>query len=378
MTTRRASTLLAAFDELLGRRVSMRSMALLRVLVGPIVLVHLWPIAADAAHGRFYRDSFHEPYASWYPELPQRPYAVVMWIGVVAAVAMTIGLLTRWSTFVTWLVVTWNLFLSTINFHNNRAYLVIVLAALALTPCGRELSLDAAWRARRGRPPLPLTAPAWPLWLLRFEAATVYAASGFSKLIDPDWFGGVVTWQRSVLRRPQLEASPLPSWAIELLMNRGFDSIAAKTVIATELFIAVGLWSRRTRPAAIWLAICFHVSIQLSAEVETFSALAISVLVIWAVPSTRDRVLTFDADVVAQRRFAAAVARLDWLGRFRGEERASQPAVVVDRDGRMLRGRDRRWFVLSRLPLVAWFALPVWGARSLLSRAPLHVVSDTT
>ena len=58
-------------DELLGRPVSMRAMALLRILVAPIVLLHLRPLLEDAWHGDIYRDHFHEPYASWYPELPR-------------------------------------------------------------------------------------------------------------------------------------------------------------------------------------------------------------------------------------------------------------------------------------------------------------------
>ena len=46
-------------------------MALLRILVAPIVLLHLRPMLEDAWHGGIYRDHFHEPYASWYPELPR-------------------------------------------------------------------------------------------------------------------------------------------------------------------------------------------------------------------------------------------------------------------------------------------------------------------
>ena len=171
----------------------------------------------------------------------------------------------------------------------------------------------------RGRPPLPISAPGWPLWLLRFEAATVYAASGMSKLLDPDWFSGTVTWQRVVLVRDRVDASVLPSWAVDVLTNRSFHTVAAKLIIATELFIAAGLWSRRTRYAAVWVAICFHVAIELSAEVQVFSFLAIAALVIWAVPSTRDRVLLLDPDSPAQRRFATVVGGLDWLARFRIE-----------------------------------------------------------
>jgi len=343
-------------------------MALLRVLVGPVVLLHLRPILDAARHGRIYRDSFYEPYASWYPELPRGMYVAMLWIAVIAALAMTIGLLTRVATVTAFTIVTYDVFLSTTNMHNNRAYLMVVLAALAVTPCNRELSVDAWLRRTRGRSPLPTVSPGWPLWLLRFEAATVYAASGLSKLLDPNWFNGTVTWQRVVLVRDRVNASVLPSWAVDVLTNRSFHTVAAKLIIATELFIAVGLWSRRTRYAAVWLAICFHVAIEFSADVQVFSFLAISVLVIWAVPSTRDRRLLLDPSSSSQRRFASVVRGLDWLARFRVEWGTSgMPVTAVDRDGRVVEGWSATTLVLSRLPLTAWFALPARllpGARS--------------
>ncbi|HZB41227.1 MAG TPA: HTTM domain-containing protein [Ilumatobacter sp.] len=355
----RAGSPLAAFDILLGRPVSMRAMALLRLLVGPVVLLHLRPILDAARRGRIYRDSFHEPYAAWYPDLPRELYVAMLWIAVVAALAMTIGLLTRVATATAFLIVTYNVFLSTTHMHSNRAYLMLVLAALAVVPCGRELSLDAWIRRVRGRPPLPTSSPGWPLWLLRFEAATVYAASGLSKLFDRDWFSGTVTWHRVVLVRDRVEASVLPSWAVDVLTDRSFHTVAAKLIIATELCIAAGLWSRRTRYAAVWLAICFHLAIELSAEVQVFSLLAIAALVIWAVPSSRDRVLVLDPASPSHTRMAAAVRTLDWLARFRIEWGPSGGAVtVIARDGRVVEGRRASVFVLSRLPVTAWFVLP--------------------
>ena len=272
-------------DDALGRRVSMRPLALLRIPIGLIALVHLWPFLDDARHGVQYRDTFYEPYASWYPELSRGAYGVLLGVGAVAAVCMTLGLLTRLACAVTFGVVAYNLFLSTTHVHSNRAFLTIVLAGLAVAPCGRELSLDAWLRGRRGLPPLDKLAPAWPLLLLRFEDVTVYAASGLSKLLDPDWFGGTVTWLRVVHTRRQLEASPLPAWVTDLLLERGFHTYAAKVIVLTELFIAVGLCFRRTRVAAVMVAVCFHVAIQLTASVEVFSYLAIATLLIWLDPS---------------------------------------------------------------------------------------------
>jgi uncharacterized membrane protein YphA (DoxX/SURF4 family) len=352
-----AQGLLDRFDELLGRAVSMRGLALLRILTGPVVLLHLRPFLADSLDGHTYRDAFHHPYAAWYPELPEAAYVALLWLAAAAAVAMSLGFLTRLATATTFAIVAYNVFLSTTHFHNNRAYLLIVLGALALAPSGRELSLDAWLRRRRNRPPLDLSAPAWPLWLLRFECAAIYGASGLSKLVDPDWFGGTVTWQRVVRARDDLTA--LPDWAVSLLTDRAFHTGAAKFIVLTELFIAAALWSRRTRYAAVWVAVVFHISIEASASVQVFSFLAIAVLVIWAVPSTRDRVLRLDPTRTGHRRLTALVRALDWLARFRVEPAAPGSILeVVDRDGTALRKGPAVAFTLSRLPLTAWFALP--------------------
>jgi len=338
---RRAGRVVAAFDELLGRPVSLRSLALLRVLAGPAVLLHLQPFLSASLDGRIYSDAFYEPYAAWYPELPEAVYVGLLWLAAVAAVAMSIGLFTRVATATVFGIVAYNLFLSTTHFHNNRAYLVIVLGLLAVVPWGRA------------------TAPAWPLWLLRFECSAVYFASAFSKLIDPDWFGGTVTWQRVVRAKGELQGGVLPDWAVSLVTDRGVHTGAAKLIVLTELFIALGLWWPRTRYAAVWVAVVFHLTIQASASVQVFSYLAICVLVVWAVPSTRDRVLRLDPASARHRWLGTAVRALDWLARFRVEAAPlGSPLEVVDRDGSRRRGGAALAFALSRLPLTAWFALP--------------------
>lgn len=319
---------MATLDEVLGRRVSMASLSLLRVLAGPIVLVHLWPFLADARDGRIYRDTFYEPYWSWYPELPRALYVAVLCAGAVAAVGMSLGIRPRASTAITFGVVAYNLFLSTTHFHNNRAYLFIVLGGLALASVG--------------------SGPAWPLWTLRIEAAVVYGASGVSKLVDPDWFGGTVTWGRVVRVEERL-----PSWAASTLTARSFHTGAAKVIVLTEVFIAVGLLARRLRYAAVWVAVGFHAAIAVTADVQVFSVLGVAALVIWAVPSTGDRLLVFDAD---HERLAGVVGALDWLHRFRIERGDS--FYVVDRDGARADGRAAVALAFSRLPLTAWFALP--------------------
>lgn len=334
------------FDELLGRRVSMRALVVLRLFAGSIAALYLWSFVDDARHGFIYRDAFHEPYASWYPELPRSLYVALLWLGLFAAIAMAAGIATRATTIVTATVVAYNQFLSTTNYHNNRAYLLIVLAVLAIAPCGPRAGRDDA------------RSPAWPLWLLRFEASVVYGASGLSKLLDPNWVGGTVTYDRVLHGAANLRRSVLPGPVVDVLLNRSFQGVAAKVVIATELFVALGLWSRRTRYAAVWLAVCFHVAIETSSSVEVFSYLGIAALLVWAVPSVRDRTLVLDPAVAAHRAVARAVRVLDWLARFDVVESKDVPLTVIDRDGRRRTGAAAAVFVASRLPLTAWFALP--------------------
>jgi hypothetical protein len=156
-----------------------------------------------------------------------------------------------------------------------------------------------------------------------------------------------------------MDAWPLPDWAWSVLTDRDFHTGAAKLIVVTELFIALGLWWPRTRYAAVWVALVFHVTIDVSASVQVFSYLAISVLVIWAVPSTRDRVLRIDPTARGQRRWGGVVRRLDWLARFRVEPAPPGSRLeVVDRDGTTIRGAPALGLALSRLPLTAWFALP--------------------
>lgn len=274
--------LLARFDEVAARAVSMRPFALLRIPVGLLVVVHLQPFLANALRGKIYRDRFYEPYLSWYPELPRPLYLGLLWLIAAAGLALALGLYAQLSAQLTFAGVAYNLFLSTTHVHNNRAYLVIVLGALAVGPCGRELSVDAWLRRRRGLPALPTDAPAWPLWLLRFEASVVYLASGVSKLVDPDWFGGAVTWGRVMAGRAQLAG--LPSWLQSALVDREVHTWAAKAIVLTELFIGVGLWFRPTRYPAVAVAVIFHIAIGLTAAVQVFSYLAIAVLIIWLAP----------------------------------------------------------------------------------------------
>lgn len=335
----------AALDE----AIDARALALARMAVAPLVVLHLQPSFAEAAANRF-----NLPYASWYPIASPGLHRAILWATVAAAVATSLGLCTRLAAWATALGVGYNLFLSQTYFHHNRAFLLILLVGVAVLPTGARLSLD-----RRLGTPTAISIGGGrrlALTVLRVEVALVYLASGTSKLLDPDWWGGTVTLIRVERYASDLISRGVPQGVVDLLTSPGFHQWAAKAVVLTELFIGAGLLWRRSRLGAVWTAVAFHTAIQLTADVQVFSVAAICALVIWVTPQSRDRILRLGSD--ARAATVALIHALDWTGRFTVGRHAKPGWEVVDRDGSVLRAARARWFVLSRLPITFLFTAP--------------------
>jgi len=368
-------------DHWLDGRGDMTALVPLRIVAGIAVLLHLRPFLDSAAAGVTWDERFHVLYADWYPAIGGTAYAVALWIAVAAAVMLSVGLFTRSAAAVVAVLIAWNLFLSTTHFHHNRAYLTAILVGIALLPVGRVGSLDAVIRRWRGLPRLGPIGPLWPLLLMRFEASVIYTASGLSKVIDGDWWSGLVLRLRIEEHADLAASRGVPDWVMDTLANATVMGWLAKVIVLTEVFIGLGLLFRKTRPAAIWCAIAFHITIQATAQVQVFSLIGLAALIIWVTPSSRDRTLILDPADRNATRLGRAVALLDWLGRFRIEwESGADPVTLVDRPGsddpgEVLTGRTATLVVLSRLPAAFWPVAPFaamsrWRARRRVTREP--------
>ncbi len=344
-------------------RGSLRALVTLRMAVGPLVALHLRPFLSSAADGRIYSDSFTQPFLSWYPELPRSLYVALLWVTLAAAVAVSIGLWTRATATITAAGVAYNVFLSVTHFHHNRAFLLILLVGVAVLPVGNWVSVDNLLRRRHGPSRTEPDAPLWLLGLLRFEVAVAYWASGLSKVIDQDWWSGLVLRLRIEQYGDLAASRGTPEWLLDLLGSSAFHWWFAKIVVLTELTIGLGLFWRKTRLLSIWLAIGFHLAIEVSASVQVFSAAGLAALVIWITPRSRDRTVVVDLTSGAGRRLATTVRLLDWTGRFRIRSGSATPFLLEDRpnsDGTPVvrAGRRALVMILSRLPLTFWCAAP--------------------
>ncbi|MEQ8719191.1 MAG: HTTM domain-containing protein [Acidimicrobiales bacterium] len=343
---------------------SVRAIAVLRIALGPITVLHLRTFLEDLRDGFVYSDRFYDAYASWYPEAGPTLYRVLLITAVVGCVTMSIGFMSRLSTAVVAGIVGYNLFLSTTFFAHNRAFLLILLVGVGLLRPGSHLSVDALIARRRGHTEAG-PAPLWPLWLLRFEVVCVYVASAVSKTIDGDWWSGRVLQLRAIDNRQLALDGGAPGWLLDVLSDGGFQWWASKVVVLTELFIGLGLLNTRTRIVTIWVAIWFHLAIQFGADVQVFSWAAIAALSIWVTPRSRTRTLMVPPGPLTRR----LIRSLDWFARFEivpatdGPVTLMEPGAGTGTERRHV-GRDAVWRVLARLPATFLVAAPVVAVRA--------------
>lgn len=162
----------------------------------------------------------------------------------------------------------------------NHTYLICLYCLLlAIVPAHRSFSIDA-----RLRPSLRSdTAPAWALWLLRFQMAVVYIFAGLVKL-SPDWL------RCEPMRYELSHATSTPivgqffgtEWAVYLVTYGG---------LIFDLFLVPALLWKKTRVATFCVAVLFHVTNALWAIIGMFPWLAIAATALFFPPEWPRRIL---------------------------------------------------------------------------------------
>jgi hypothetical protein len=235
-----------------------------------------------------------------------------------------------------------------LQYHNNRYVLELLAFLLAFTPCDRALVL---LRRPHTQPAPERLAPTLARRLFQAQVSLVYLASALGKLVDPDWRGGRVLLLRIAKTADVCAAHgiTLPSWVLTLLASTLLAGALAKLGIVSELFIALGPWRERTRRAALWLGLWFHVSIELSARVELFGWLMVASYVAFATPELERRRVE-----VGHTGLARLLRALDWLRRF--EIAVGARFTVTAPDGHRAFGLSAWARLAEALPVL----FPVW------------------
>jgi hypothetical protein len=335
------------------------ALGVVRVALGVLLFANALRALSELRSG-FFGDAFHWPFVPEALVPSSSVYDVIVLVEILLAVLVVAGHAARPALLASALLGTYVLLCDRLQFHNNRWALFCYALLLSLAPCDRSLYVAGAPASTR-------VGPLWAARLAQLQVSFIYVASGGSKLLDPDWRGGLVVMERLRLYGHQAVAAGVPHAVVEWLAQPASSSALAKLAIVTELAIAVALWSTRARVLALWWGVWFHLVIEATSRVEGFTWLTLAAYGLFVTPDVRARKLFFDGSRPRGRMCARLVSWLDWFARFEVRPwtadavRRGHSIVVVRRDGTHATGVRALAMVARCVPML----FPLWAPLAL-------------
>lgn len=195
---------------------------------------------------------------------------------VPAGLAMSLGLATRGSSLLAWLLLLSVARRNPWIINSGDALLRTAVLFVALSPAGAGWSMDRWWALRRGRLAagsvwdLPVGS-VWALRLLQLQVSYVYLWSALEKVRGAPWMDGSAL--SMVWRVVELVRLPVPFWAYDSAL---VSSVLSLGTIAVELALALLLWNRAARSWLVPLGLALHLGIELTMQVGFFSLVIVA------------------------------------------------------------------------------------------------------
>jgi vitamin K-dependent gamma-carboxylase len=194
------------------------------------------------------------------------------------AVLVTIGLWYRLSSALLFLGFTYIFLLEQARYLNHFYLVVLITFLMIFVPAHRAFSVDALRRpANRAN-----TAPAWALWLIRFQIGIVYFLGDVAKL-NADWLRGepMRTWLAKRTEHAVLGPFFEEQWMVYLFSYGG--------LLLDLLIVPLLLW-RRTRIFAFVLVVGFHLTNAWLFTIGIFPWMAIAATTVFLRPDWPRRI----------------------------------------------------------------------------------------
>lgn len=151
--------------------------------------------------------------------------------------------------------------------YNNHYYLLILICIIMLVlPADRYASLDAKNNPEIKR----LSMPQWCSWVLIIQVAIMYFFAAIAKFY-PGWLDGTFTSQL-------FSKNPFPSLN-PVLKHHSFHLFIAYSGIIFDLFIIPLFLYKKTRSAAFFAAVFFHIFNAIFLQIGIFPFFALSFIV---------------------------------------------------------------------------------------------------
>ncbi len=217
---------------------------------------------------------FSYPLLPWLRPWPAAGVYAHFGFNVLMGGCVTLGLFYRLAAPLLFLGST-SLFLMESSVYINHTYLYcLVSLLLCFIPADRAVSLDVGRRPERAAG----SAPAWCLYVLRFQLAVVYVYAGIAKL-NADWIAGLAMKAALAPKAGYPLIGPLLAapWYAAYLSIGG---------LLFDLLLVPALLWRRSRPLAFAAAIFFHLSNVAVFGLGTFPWFSLAVTALFFEPAS--------------------------------------------------------------------------------------------
>lgn len=255
------------------------------------------------------------------------PTIWVMWgVGLLAAVALTIGFHTRVAALVVFVVMMSVTRSAPLAFNAGDALLRIVSFYVLLMPAGSAASVDR-WRADRENVwTFPLRAP-WALRLAQIQLSVIYISTVWEKTGGAHWRDGTAV--SYAVRIGEVSRIPVPSFVTDSLL---LAQLATYGTLAGELAVGVLVWNRTARPYVLAIGVLLHLSIELTLAVGFFSITIVTLYLAFLPPHRAEQVLTWVRHhLPRRRRHRSVVEAADGSGSGRsGDEHVPSPRPALE------------------------------------------------
>lgn len=273
-------------DRALFQEVPATPLAVLRIATGLVAVVWcaLWLSDSFGWLGQI--RSIPDGIIGWWHPWPDAPQGAVQAMGVlllVSAIGLTLGLFTKfsaWSAFLLMLMLQRYL-IGSYN-YGDLILRTVLLLGLALGPSGAYLSVDAWRKGWSWRAPL---VSIWSLRFVQLHISLGYVLTVALKLMGDHWIDGTAIWYALQLEDLMRVEAP------DLLISFPIGAVLTWMTLAVELFVALGVWFRKTRAIAVAAGVALHLSIFLAMDIGLFSIVMIVSYLAWLPPVSDVRVL---------------------------------------------------------------------------------------
>jgi hypothetical protein len=225
------------------------------------------------------------------------PLIWVLWlVGVLGAVALTVGYRTRLAALLVFVVIMSVNRWAPLAFNAGDGLMRIISFYVLLMPAGSAASVDR-WRDDPKRLwTFPRRAP-WALRLAQIQLSVIYLATVWEKSGGTRWRdGSAVSY---AVRVGDLARLPVPPFVTDSVV---LTQLATYGTLAAEAAIGVLVWNRAARPWVLALGVLLHLSIEITLAVGFFSLAMLTLYLAFLPPDRAERVLLAGRERVRRRR----------------------------------------------------------------------------